>query len=400
MEERVLIAGGGIAGPALALFLAKAGIAATVFEACAQREDMGGALQIAPNGMWVLDELGLAGEIVEKGVASEEFSLENQQGDLLGRVTNGPAGKYGVPAVQIARRVLHRTLVEAMERRGIPIVYGKRLARLGCLATGVEAGFEDRSCAEGTLLIGADGVHSRTRALLFPDGPRPAYTGLFTVGGFARHPRLAPSSPRELSRMHMIFGRNGFFGYGYFDPLRPDTVMWWSHLARDREPDRAEYRSWPTEEIRRELLERHRGWQEPVGTILESAPEMLRGPVFDVPSLPAWSRERVLLIGDAAHAISPHAGQGASLALEDAMLLAKLLRDGGAGPDELFARFTAARRRRVERIIAEARRRGDGKRTLSPRAAWIRDRVLSLFARVRGGRMNEWMYSYRIAWEE
>jgi 2-polyprenyl-6-methoxyphenol hydroxylase-like FAD-dependent oxidoreductase len=399
MEVRILIAGGGVAGPALALFLDKAGIAATVFEASPEREDIGGALQIAPNGMWVLKELGLAEEIAGEGVASEEFALENQQGDRLGRVTNGPASKYGIPAVQIARAVLNRALVEEMGRRKIPIVFGKRLEHLVCHDSRVEAGFADGSGAEGTLLIGADGVHSRTRELVFPGGPRPHYTGLFTVGGFARHPRLAPSAPSELSTMHMIFGREGFFGYGYFDPRRPDTVMWWSHLARDPEPAREEYRSWSSEEIRRELLERHRGWHEPVRTILENAPEMLRGPVFDMPSLPAWSRERVLLIGDAAHAVSPHAGQGASLALEDAMLLGKLLHDGGAGHEELFLRFSAARRRRVERVIAEAGRRGDGKRRLSPQGAWIRDRFLSLFARLWGSRMNEWMYSYRIAWE-
>ena len=399
MEKRVLIAGGGVAGPALALFLEKAGIAASVFEAYAERADIGGSLQIAPNGMWVLEELGLAGHIAAQGVASEEFSLENQQGEWLGSVTNGPASKYGIPAVQIARSVLHRTLLEEMVRRRIPMIYGKRLRQIRCDDCAVEAAFADGSAVRGTLLIGADGLHSRTRELLFPHGPRPRYTGLFTVGGFARHPRLAPATPRELSRMHMIFGRDGFFGYGYFDPLRPDTVMWWSHLARAREPAREEYRSWPNEEIRRELLERHEGWHVPVRTILESATELLRGPVFDVPSLPAWSRQRALLIGDAAHAISPHAGQGASLALEDAMLLGKLLRDGLSDHEACFARFAAARRRRVERIVREARRRGDGKQTLSPRGAWMRDRFLSLFARFRGDRMNDWMYSYRIAWE-
>lgn len=107
----------------------------------------------------------------------------------------------------------------------------------------------------------------------------------------------------------------------------------------------------------------------------------------------------MLLIGDAAHAISPHAGQGASLALEDAMALGKLLSNAQASHQEVFKRFTLERRGRVERIIAEARRRGDGKKTLAPTGAWIRDRIISVLARVRGDRMNDWMYSYKIDWE-
>lgn len=398
MNSQVLIVGGGIAGPALALFLHKAGIPAAVFEAYPQVDDIGGGMQIAPNGMHVLEQLGLAQRVIAAGVESDEFWFENQNGKVLGRVPNGPAARYGIPAVQIARSVVHRVLMDEAARRGIPIAYRKRLRNLASHSSGVVAEFEDGSSAEGSLLIGADGVHSRTRELIFPEGPRPVYTGLFTVGGFASHANAAATSRRAMSRTHMIFGRDGFFGYGYFDPQRPDMVMWWSHLARHLEPEKQEYGAWSNEELRVELLERHRGWQEPVGSILRSAGELLRGPVYDVPSLPQWWRDRVLLIGDAAHAISPHAGQGASLALEDAMALARLLRDAQPGHEQAFAQFTAERRGRVERIVAEARRRGDGKRTLTPTAAWIRDRVLSVFARVAGHKMNDWIYSYRTAW--
>ena len=396
----MLIVGGGIAGPALAIFLNKAGITSTVFEAYPQTDDIGGGMQIAPNGMRVLEQIGIADEVIAQGVESEEFSFENQQGKVLGRVPNGPASIYGIPGVLIARSVVHRALVSEADRRGIPILYRKRVHGLKCNASGVIAEFEDGSAAEGTLLIGADGVHSRTRELIFSEGPRPFYTGLFTVGGFASHPSLVPANRDELHRMHMIFGREGFFGYGRFDRQRPDKVIWWSHLSRDEDPQQQEYRSWPTETLRQELLARHQGWQQPVATILESAPELLRGPVYDVPTLPAWSKDRVLLIGDAAHATSPHAGQGASLALEDAMVLGKLLRIPEAQHEQVFAEFMRDRRSRVERVIAEARRRGDGKRTLTPTAAWIRDRVISALARVLGARMNQWMYSYKIAWEE
>ncbi len=398
MKHSVLIIGGGIAGPALAIFLNKVGIAAAIFEAYPRVDDIGGGFQIAPNGMRVLEQIGLAEEVIENGIESNEFSFENQQGKLLGRVPNGPARIYGIPAVVAARSVVHRALVREAERLGISILYRKRLRHLTNNDAGVIAEFEDGSAFEGSLLIGADGVHSRTRDLIFPTGAQPFYTGLFTVGGFASHPSLTAADV-EMRRMHMVFGREGFFGYGHFDKSKPDTVIWWSHLKRDWNPQSLDYKFWSNEELRNDLLARHREWQEPVGTILRSATELLRGPVHDLPTLPQWSKGRVLLIGDAAHAISPHAGQGASLALEDAMLLGKLLRDSQGGHEQVFAQFVQQRRSRVERVIAEARRRGDGKQTLTPTAAWIRDRVVSVLACVSGARMNNWMYSYKIAWE-
>jgi 2-polyprenyl-6-methoxyphenol hydroxylase-like FAD-dependent oxidoreductase len=399
VKHQVLIIGGGIAGPALALFLKKAGISSAIYEAFPQIDDLGGGMQIAPNGMQVLAQIGIADQLTLRGVPSDEFSFENQQGKVLGRMSNGRAGKYGSPAVQLSRRVLHKALLQETERQGVSIAYEKRLRQLSVHSNGVVAHFDDGTAAEGSILVGADGIHSRTREILFPNGPGPIYTGIFTVGGFASHPSLTPSGEQEMRRTHMIFGRDGFFGYGYYDRENPDSVMWWSHLQRDQEPARQQYLGWPTEELRDELFGRHRGWHEPVETILRSATQLLRGPVYDVPSLPAWWKDRVLLIGDAAHAISPHAGQGASLGLEDAIYLAKLLRNSHATHEQVFEQFMQARRARVERIVAEARRRGDGKRVLTPTAAWIRDRVISVLARVWGDRMNDWMYSYKINWE-
>ena len=98
---------------------------------------------------------------------------------------------------------------------------------------------------------------------------------------------------------------------------------------------------------------------------------------LDVATLPTWSRKRSLLIGDAAHATSPHAGQGASLALEDAMRLGRLMQQG----QELgatFQAFEAERRPRAEKIVALARRNGNSKREFSPTGAWIRDRMMKL----------------------
>jgi 2-polyprenyl-6-methoxyphenol hydroxylase-like FAD-dependent oxidoreductase len=311
-EKIAVVIGGGIAGPAVALFLKRAGYRPLVFEAHAAASDIGGGLQIAPNGMGVLTELGLAETIQQAGVESAEFCFENQFGKTLRCIPNGPASRYAFPATQIRRSLVHQSLLDALAQQNVPIQYSKRLARITANRDQVTATFADGSSMSGSILIGADGLHSNTRSLLFPDAPTPHYTGLITVGGFAKSNALIPRDPSHLTRAHLVFGLNGFFGYGYYDPADPSAVMWWSHLQREVEPSEHELRSVDVEELRSRLLAHHRDWAEPVGTILRNANRILWGPVHDLPDLAKWSSGRIVLIGDAAHAISPHAGQGAS----------------------------------------------------------------------------------------
>jgi 2-polyprenyl-6-methoxyphenol hydroxylase-like FAD-dependent oxidoreductase len=207
------------------------------------------------------------------------------------------------------------------------------------------------------------------------------------IGGFAQDPALQPANAKLQSRAHMIHGANGFFGYGYYDPANPTAVMWWSHQQRVSEPSKEELQSVDLDILRQQLIEQHRGWVEPVPTILRSAQRILRGPIHDLPDLKTWSKDRVVLIGDAAHAISPHAGQGVSLALEDAICLAKHLHRVPYG--EAFVAYQRDRQARVEKIVAEARKRGEAKHTLTPGAARIRNFILAMFLRLRDKRMFE-----------
>src|SRR6202012_1335158 len=123
----VLVIGGGIAGPAIALFLKKAGFEPIVFEAYEHASDIGGGIQLAPKGEGVLDQLGLAVPLLKEGLESAEFSFENQSGTVLARIPNGPAARYGLPSVFISRAVLHETLLSELDRQKISIHYSKRL---------------------------------------------------------------------------------------------------------------------------------------------------------------------------------------------------------------------------------------------------------------------------------
>ncbi len=396
-KTTVLVIGGGIAGPATALFLKRAGFQPEVFEGYARASDIGGGLQVAPNGMRVLGQLGLAAPLLKEGVESAEFSFENQTGKVLARIPNGPASRYGLPSVFVSRAVLHATLLHELERQEIPVHYSKRLQGVVSSGSSVTAEFSDGSHAEGSILIGADGIHSETRQVVFPEASSPFYTGLMVLGGFAKNAALQPADATQRSRAHMIYGTDGFFGYGYHDAADPTTVMWWSHQQRKEEPSAEELRSADPEVLREQLIDQHRGWAEPVPTILRSAQRTLWGPIYDVPDLKIWSKGRVVLLGDAAHAISPHAGQGVSLALEDAICLAKCLRD--ASYPEAFAAYQATRQQRVLKMIAEARKRGETKHTLTPGAAKVRDFILSVFLRLRGAKVFQEAYDYAATWD-
>ena len=120
--------------------------------------------------------------------------------------------------VHISLSVLHSTLLNELQRQEVPIHYSKRLQTISSNEHHVIATFADGSTAAGAVLIGADGIHSQTRQIIFPDAPGPSYTGLITVGGFAEHDALKPNDAKQQTRAHLIFGLNGFFGYGSSSP--------------------------------------------------------------------------------------------------------------------------------------------------------------------------------------
>jgi 2-polyprenyl-6-methoxyphenol hydroxylase-like FAD-dependent oxidoreductase len=167
--------------------------------------------------------------------------------------------------------------------------------------------------------------------------------------------------------------------------------MWWSTQPANG-MDAATFRAMNQRELKLRLLDFHAGWHDPIPRLIDAAENIMVTDTLDVATLPTWSRGRTLLIGDAAHATSPHAGQGASLALEDAMRLSCLLRDR----EELaltFARFEAERRPRAEQIVARARRNGNQKRELSRVSAWIRDQTLRVLLPLNVA-SQDWMYAY------
>jgi len=160
-----VIIGGGIAGPALALLLKKAGMSSTVYEAHPRLENLGGGFTIAPNGMNVLEEVGVADLIASNGALVSEFCFRDHRGKVLARYRAGNVEKYRWPSVAISRTTLHRILMEEVARQGIQVEYDKRLKQLTTIdGRRIVAVFEDGTTAQGDFPVGADGVHSRVRS--------------------------------------------------------------------------------------------------------------------------------------------------------------------------------------------------------------------------------------------
>ena len=392
---RALIIGSGVAGPAVALFLQRAGWEVEIFEAAESPDSYTGLfLNVATNGLAVLDQLGLRERLVAEGHPAPEMVMWSSTGKELGTVPNGPAGHPDRGSVVVRRSILHRVLRDAAQDAGIPIRFGARLQRIEETDASVRAIFADGRIATGDLLIGADGVGSPTRRHIDTDAPAPAYSGLVGLGGFAHVPGLAPTPGAQ----HMVFGRRSFFGY----LVRDDgEVYWFANITRGAS-DRPALRAVGAEEWLATLRELHAGDPYPVPQILEHARGDVGGyAIDDLAHVPHWSRGRVVAIGDAVHAISPSAGQGASLALEDAITLARCLRDL---PDHsaAFAEYQRLRQPRAEAVVGYAQAINKQKRVTGSRLGIaVRDAMLPMFLkRARDDARNDWLYNHRVAWGE
>lgn len=349
-----VVIGGGVAGPATAMALVKAGIDATVFEATVESKDARGVmLTLAPNGIDALRTIDAEESALAAGFPTPGITLRTHTGKRLGVTPTGTLPD-GTTSHTLRRPDLARALRDEAVARGIEVVRGKRLVDAHKEGDGVRAVFEDGTESRADILVGCDGVHSTVRRLVDPTAPAPSYTGLLTTGGYASDVTVSDVS----GSYEMIFGKRAFFGYA----TAPDGEVWWFvNIPREDEPRRGEVEAISTAEWRRQFAELYAEDAGPALSVVAASRDVApMTPVHTFPHLGHWHSGRMVVVGDAAHAPSPTSGQGASLAVEDAVVLAMSLRDHGS-VESAFAHFESARRPRVEKIIKAAARINNNK---------------------------------------
>jgi 2-polyprenyl-6-methoxyphenol hydroxylase-like FAD-dependent oxidoreductase len=390
MIRTALVIGGGIAGPVAAMALQKAGIDAVVYEAHASSAgDAGGGLTLAPNGLDALDVIGVGGLVRPAGTPVTGIVMQDWKGKPLGEFGNPP----GVPPMQFFYRGdLYRMLHEEAARRGIRIEHGKRLADATQTADGVIARFDDGTEAAGDILIGADGIHSTVRTLIDADAPDPGYTGLISFGARVANPGV----PATEGKMPMSFGKHAFFGYQVFDET---SAIWFVNLPYSEPLSVAEARRTPASQWLPLLAATFADDRTPAAQLInrtDPADLLIVGPMENMPRVPVWSRGRMVLVGDSAHAPSSSSGQGASLAIESAVVLARCLRDLPC--DQALAAYETLRRPRVERVIKETTRKNSNK-TAGPAGRVLFALAMKVFTKLAKPEKVAWMFDYRIDWD-
>ena len=384
-----LIAGAGIGGLALGIALSRVGIEAEVHESWPEATPGAGAfLNLSPNGMKALRAIDAADSVANTGTPSTGIEFYNHRGRQIGQLDSSEeATQYGATNIMIRRADLHRILLEFAQSAGVTITWGHRLESVEETPDRVQVAFAGGDVATGSVLIGADGVHSQTRSHVVGGDIQPQYLGLVDVAGFSPlpPPGIIPGPQR------MVFGRYAFFSYY----IAPSGETWWfCNLPHASQPGRDDLGATAAEQWRSRLLDLHADDPPQIAQILkDSAPPVGAWPLTDLASIPKWHTKRVCLVGDAAHATSPSAGQGASLALEDAVVLARQMATHGDQPQAVAA-FETHRRPRVASLIQLARRNSNTK-TPGPIAGLFRDLLLPVFLRIGAKAIGKQAYTYQ-----
>ncbi|NYE94437.1 2-polyprenyl-6-methoxyphenol hydroxylase-like FAD-dependent oxidoreductase [Psychromicrobium silvestre] len=393
-----LIIGAGVAGPVLSMALSRVGIENTVYERdLAGAEQRGSWLSFQANGMDALRAIDAADPVTELGFEVETISFVNGKGRSLGRMPMAAQRSDGQLSLMMPRSDLYVALGQLARERGADVHYGKQLVRVEELADGgVRAHFSDGTNATGDLLIGCDGLRSQVRTLIDPQAQAPRYVPVLNTGGYI--PNFQVDVPQGEFRMQ--FGTRSFFAWA---PTPDGGTVWFANPPMLKEPERGVLSDMSDAEWRRWLHELMEGDSGPAHEIIDAAPGPLVGwATYDLPAVEHWHNGRnLVIIGDAAHAVSPSAGQGASMALEDAVELAKCLRDCPDLPSA-FETFQALRKARTAKIVKYGHRSSNSK-AAGPVARVIRDALLPLiFGRAEkdGGKSMMWLQGHHIDFDE
>ncbi|MEV8566487.1 FAD-dependent monooxygenase [Streptomyces sp. NPDC051322] len=365
--SRAIVIGGGIGGLAAAAALHRRGWRVSVLERSPSLEPVGSAISLAPNALRALDVIGLGDEIRGLSAWQGDGGMRTPGGRWLSRTNAEAAAKaFGGSLV-----LLHR----AMLVEGLTSLLPAGCVRVGAPAELSDPGSADRPAVvrtreeeiEAGLVVAADGINSGVRRVLFPGHPGPVYAGFTTW-------RVIVPAPERPFPPHETWGRGKLWGS---QPLKDGRIYAYAAAAvpeGGHAPD----------DEKCELRRRFGDWHHPIPAVIAAAEpgQVLRHDVRHLAeALPAHHHGRVVLLGDAAHAMTPSLGQGGNQAIEDAIVLAHHALPG-AGPGPALAAYTAERLPRTTAIARRAARTGRLTTLRSAPAVALRDTVIAAVSRL------------------
>ena len=345
MADPIIVAGGGIAGLAMALTCHQIGVPVRVFESSRTIQPLGVGINLQPNAVRELTDLGIADRLPEIGVEAKEWALVGRNGNDIWAEPRGRRAGYRWPQFSVHRGELQMLLLNVVRERCGPdaVVEGHRLLGYEQDASSITASFEDRASGrtvrvDGSLLIGADGLHSSARRQRFPNEGDPVWGGAVLWRG------TALGSPiRSGASFTLVGSLEQRFVHYPIGPTDPDTGLqrqnWIAELTFDPEQGWNDA-SWNQVVDPSIFLPAFAEWDFDwldIPAFVGRAEQVWEYPMVDRDPAPTWLDGRMALIGDAAHVMYPVGSNGASQAIVDTRVLGAALVEHGVSPDALLA---------------------------------------------------------------
>jgi 2-polyprenyl-6-methoxyphenol hydroxylase-like FAD-dependent oxidoreductase len=364
MPLKILVVGAGIAGLATAVALRQNGVEVEVVEKTYELKEVGAALSLWPNSQAALKELGIAEAVEALGTREPSIIIKTSVGREMVRLDSERVDKSLGGGALVVRRVdLQRVLLEAA--KGIPIRLGLECRLVRQTDSQVNVQFDGRDDAWADALVGCDGVHSAVRSAVV-GLTVPSYAGVTTWRAIVESDAAIHGNWCADRSSWLSFGEGRQFVVSF---LRNSAIYWSGNAVA---PGRDTLASDP----RAGAAEMFGSWHSPIPELIEGTDPtaVIQSDVYQaVPR--RIVRGRVALAGDAAHPMTPHLGQGACQALEDAAVLGRAL-GSGEDPATSFSLYSEARLRRVQRVVSQSRRVGLMLSTTIPLLAKARDTLL------------------------
>ncbi len=339
---RIAIIGGGIGGLSAALQLLQSGFDVHVYEQAPRITEIGAGIQISPNASRLLHRLGLRAAMDRVGVLPQ--AVHQRRWDDGRTLQRAPVGKlveetFGAPYYHFHRADLANLLAEALP--AVRVHCGHKLVDLEDKSSRVIARFDNGAEVESDVLVGADGIHSRVRAMLL--GPeKPRFTGCVAWRGLVPAERVRHLDIELAS--HNWMGPDGHVVHYWVSAGRFMNVVCVTEHGTWAEE------GWTVPGKVDEALARYEGWHPTVRSLIAAFPETFVWALHDRTELPRWSVGRVTLLGDACHPMLPFMAQGAAQSIEDGAALAALLGKMSDAPEAALVRYEQVRKPRATRL--------------------------------------------------